>query len=223
MSNSSVVVLLHGLARTRRSLFGLAKELETDGHRTWSVTYPSRRMSIEALANELVVRIKREAPADHYFGVTHSLGGIIVRYMRDALPWRGVVMLAPPNRGSRLALALRDQPIYRWIYGPAGQDVTRPEKWPPPPDPFAVIAGTKGGSLGNPVSWVTRGARFFPPESPNDGTLAVEETKLEGMRELALVEASHTFIMNHPEARARVREMLAEFDGRSLRGHGSAA
>lgn len=216
--SGSVVVLLHGLARTRRSLLGLSRDLEKEGYRTWSVTYPSRRLGIDALAAELAARIRREAPSKHYYAVTHSLGGIIVRHMRDALPWRGVVMLAPPNRGSRLALALRDQPIYRWIYGPAGQDVTRPESWPPPPEPYAVIAGTRAGSLANPVSWVTRGARFFPPDSPNDGTVCVEECKIDGATELHLVDANHTFIMNHPEVRARVRELLAGFESAAQRG-----
>lgn len=219
----AVVVLLHGLARTSRSLLPLARDLETAGHRTWSATYPSRRLGIEALAADLAARIRREAPAERYFAVTHSLGGIIVRHMRGALPFRGVVMLAPPNRGSRLALALRDLPLYRWIYGPAGQDVTRPESWPPPPQPFAVIAGTRGGSIGNPVSWMTRGLRFFGPGEPNDGTLTVEETKLDGMMEHHLVDASHTFIMRHPEARTRVLALLAAFEQASLRAPMAAA
>jgi triacylglycerol lipase len=168
-------------------------------------------MTIEELARTLALRIRRDAPASNYVAVTHSLGGIIVRHMRDALPWRGLVMLAPPNRGSRLALALRELPLYRWLYGPAGQDVTRPDQWPLPPTPFAVVAGTRSASLSNPVSWVTKSARFFPPDSPNDGTISVDETKLDGMSEHALVDASHTFIMNHPEARRIVLRLVASY------------
>lgn len=215
------MVLLHGLARTHRSLSGLAKAIEAAGHRTWSATYPSRRLGIDALAEQVAAQIRREAPADEYLAVTHSLGGIIVRHMRDLLPWRGLVMLAPPNRGSRLAHALKDQPIYRWIYGPAGQEVCHWEAWPPPPSPFAVIAGTRSTSLANPVSWVTKSAKFFPPDTPNDGTISVEETKLEGMCAHVTVDASHTFIMNHPEARARVLGFLEAFSSEKPRREAS--
>lgn len=206
--DDATVIVLHGLARTHRSVRGLERAIAGAGFRTWSATYPSRRMSVVDLARILAERIEKEAPAKRYHAVTHSLGGILVRYMKESLPWSRVVMLAPPNRGTRIGSALRDLPLYRWLYGPAGQDLTRPERWPPPPSPFAVIAGTRSFSIANPTSWITSGASLFPPGTPNDGTISVEETKLEGMSAFAEVDATHTFIMNHARARMLALEFL---------------
>lgn len=203
-----VVVVLHGLARTHRSVAGLRRAIEAAGWPTWSATYPSRALSIGELAPLMAERIRAEAPAAHYCAVTHSMGGILVRHMRDLLPWQRVVMMAPPNNGSRIGLALREHPLYRWFYGPAGRDLTEPAAWPAPPSPFGVIAGTRSFSLGNPVSWLTRAREMFPPDSPSDGTVSVEETKLPGMAAFATVDAPHTSIMDHAEARTLALRFL---------------
>jgi len=206
----AVVVVLHGLARTHRSVSGLTAVIANAGYKTWSATYPSRQQGIQELARSIAARIRAEAPADEYHAVTHSLGGILVRHMRDELPWSRVVMLAPPNRGSRVGLALRENPLYRWAYGPAGRDLTDASSWPDPPTPFGVIAGTRSFSIGNPISWLTRSAEMFPPDAPSDGTVSVEETKHPKMAAHAEIDATHTFIMNDPRARALTLEFLAE-------------
>lgn len=203
------VLLLHGLARSRRSLASLARHLERAGHPTWSCTYPSRRLPIAELAAWVAERARAAAPAEAYLGVTHSLGGILVRHMAGLLRWRRVVMLAPPNDGSRVARALAGHPLYRWFYGPAGQEVAAPDGWPAPPCPFAVVAGTRDVSLANPASWMTHRLGLLPPGTPSDGTVAVDETRHPDMAAFATVEASHTWIMNHPRARALVLEFLA--------------
>lgn len=204
------VVVLHGLARTAVSVAGLRRHLERAGFATWAPSYPSRRATIAELADELTLRIRDELDGD-LAAVTHSLGGLLVRHMARGLPWRGVVMLAPPNRGSRLALAFRDHPLYRWFYGPAGGEIAEPPEpdgWPAPPRPFAVIAGTRGDSPANPARWLRKARAALPPEVPSDGTVAVEETRLDGMADFATVDATHTWIVNHREARKLVVRFL---------------
>ena len=206
-----VVVFLHGLGRTHRSLDGLRKRVEQAGHETWAETYPSRTMSIADLAELEAARIREALPERELIAVTHSLGGILVRHMRDMLPWKGAVMLAPPNRGSRVAQRLgQESRIIRTIMGPTILELGDPEGWPPPPEPFAVIAGTAGATIGNPPSWIIGAKKIYPPDMPHDGTVAVEETKLEGMADFATVEASHTWMMNHPETQRLVLDFLRE-------------
>ena len=164
---------------------------------------------MRALAVELASRIREDLPGRELFAVTHSLGGIVVRCMSDALPWRGVVMIAPPNNGSRVAAALGGLPAYRWFYGDAGQEMRREGDWPAPPTPFAVIAGTRGLSPTNPVSWLTSAARLFPVGVAHDGTVAVEETRYAGMTSFDTVDADHTWIMNHPDVQKLVLRFLA--------------
>src|SRR5258706_2601560 len=97
------VVLLHGLGRTYRSMSRLAHAAEAVGYKTVNLDYPSRGKSIEALAASIVPEALgrcREAHAAPVNFVTHSMGGIIVRYYieKNRLPELGrVVMLSPPN------------------------------------------------------------------------------------------------------------------------------
>ena len=204
------VVLLHGLARTHRSMDGLRRFVESLGYPTWSRTYPSRRGAIEELAAAVAGQIREEVGERPVLAVTHSMGGILVRYMREMLAWQGAVMLAPPNQGSQVASAMVRSRLYRWVYGPAGRDLCDASRWPPPPAPFAVIAGTSGATIGNPPSWVIAGLRLMPAGERHDGTVLVRETRLTGMSGFAEVPASHTYLMNHPETRALIARFLAE-------------
>lgn len=205
------VVLLHGLARRSSSLAGMRRFLERAGFPTWTITYASRRRAIEDAAREVTDKILESIPDRPLCAVTHSLGGILIRHMHDPrLAWRHIVMLAPPNQGSQVAHALRDNPLFRWFYGEAGQQLGRGPNWPAPPAPFAVIAGTRGDALTNPARWLP--ARPFAAGIANDGTVAVDETRLDGMAAFATVPATHTWIMDDAEVRALTQAFLT--DGR---------
>lgn len=202
-----LVVLLHGLARGHGSMAKLGAVLRRHGFETWSRTYPSRRHSIAYLASALTEQLAEVAEDRPLHAVTHSMGGIILRHLRDPrLRWSRVVMLAPPNQGSRLAAGLVRNPLFRWFYGPAGRELADASAWPAPPAPFAVIAGTRNLALGNPTSWTV--GRRFPPGVRNDGTVAVDETKLPGMTAFAEVDATHTWIMNAQEAHRLILAFL---------------
>jgi len=194
-----LVVLLHGLARGHGSMARLDGYLRKHGFETWSHTYPSRRHSIAYLASALTDQLVDVAGDRPLYAVTHSMGGIIVRHFRDPrLHWTRIVMLAPPNRGSQLAAGLVRNPLFKWFYGPAATELADASAWPEPPAPFAVIAGTRNLALSNVTSWTV--GRRFPAGVRNDGTVAVDETKLPGMAAFAEVDATHTWIMNSVEA-----------------------
>ena len=202
-----VVVLLHGLARGHGSMTRLGRVLRGAGFPTWSRTYPSRRHSISYLASEITEWIVAEAGDRPVCAVTHSMGGVIVRHLHDPrIRWERIVMLAPPNQGSQLAAGLVRNPVFRWYYGPAGAELADGSGWPPPPAPFAVIAGTRSVALTNVTSWTL--GRRFAASTPNDGTVAVAETRLDGMDAFAEVDATHTWIMNDPRAQAMVVSYL---------------
>ena len=194
-----LVVLLHGLARGHGSMAKLDAFLRAHGFETWRRSYPSRRHSIAYLATALTEQLVEVAGERPLCGVTHSLGGIVVRHLRDPrLHWSRIVMLAPPNQGSRIAAGLVRNPLFRWFYGPAGRELADPAAWPDPPAPFAVIAGTRSVAVSNVTSWTV--GRRFAAGVRNDGTVAVDETKLAGMSAFAEVDATHTWIMNAQEA-----------------------
>ncbi len=183
----------------------LRRQIQAAGYETWARTYPSRSRSLQELGDQVVTQIRDELGDRPVAAVTHSMGGVLARHMAAALPWQRLVMVAPPNRGSAVAATINENPIFRWFYGPAGQQLASPEHWPVPDLPFAVIAGTRGLSWKNATSVLSAGLKVFA--GPNDGTVSVDETQLDGMADFATVDATHTWIMYHPE----VVEMILRF------------
>jgi len=204
------VVLLHGLARTSLSMAHLARSLAEDGYRVANIDYPSRDYPIEELAPMAVEAGIAECDAGgpirvvHF--VTHSLGGILVRYYyAHHEPGRlgRVVMLAPPNQGSHAADAMRDVPGFEWLNGPAGFQLGKgpesvPLSLPAPAFEFAVIAGDRT------IDPVTSAVL----EDPDDGRVSVSDTRLDGMRDFRVIDASHAFIMQDGEAIRLARNFL---------------
>ena len=202
------LVLLHGLGRTRWSLWPVAREAARRGYQVHNLGYPSRRARIEELAEnvgERVLHVAGNGPVDV---VTHSMGGIVLRaaVAGGSLPQeavRRVVMLAPPNHGSELADRLRDFRVYRFATGPAGRQIgtnedSVPRRLPPPPFEVGIIAGRKSA---NPVFGRVLGAE-------SDGKVTVGSTQLDGMRDRVVVDRAHTFIMWAPDVLGHVFSFL---------------
>lgn len=181
-----LVVLLHGLGRTRRSLARLDRALTQAGFTTARLDYPSTRRPIQDHAATVADLLDHlETPLRLSF-VSHSLGGLITRQLlRYDAPWRSalerIVMIAPPNQGASLAASLDKGKLMRGVLGPSyGQIAEGFAATLPVPDvPFAIFAGEVVGV-------------------PGDGLLTVDETRLDGMSEHHVVPAIHTFLMNHP-------------------------
>ncbi|WP_197493027.1 esterase/lipase family protein [Woeseia oceani] len=195
------VVLLHGMARTERSMVPMEKALTAAGYAVANVGYPSREHPIALLAplavDEGVAECRRLRPDGPIHFVTHSLGGILLRYYTNEqrLDDLGrVVMLGPPNNGSAAADKWRLLPGFDFINGPAGSELGKgddsvPLKLGAPTFEFAVIAGDR--SI-DPVTYVML-------DKPNDGRVTVDDTKLDGMSDFRQVHASHAFMMRDRE------------------------
>jgi pimeloyl-ACP methyl ester carboxylesterase len=204
------VVLLHGLARSSRSMAPLAEFLRKRHFEVYNLDYPSREKTPEELVALVADAVQECCPPDagrvHF--VTHSLGGILVRsYLADRKPPNlgRVVMLAPPNGGSEIVDEWGGSPLFRAALGPtAAQLGTSPESLPnrigPPHFELGVIAARKSV---NPI-----GSLVIPGD--DDGAVSVERAYLEGARDFLVVEASHTFIMRDPDVARQVVHFLRE-------------
>jgi hypothetical protein len=204
----ALVVLLHGLKRTSRSMNPIARVLEANGYRVHNQPYPSAKYELSTLAEKTAAQLRPvlEGETQVHF-VTHSMGGILLRLLRanGAVPNLGrVVMLAPPNQGSELVDALGGLKLFQWLNGPAGNQLgteatSVPNSLPKVDFDLGVIAGRKSV---NPLF-----ARLIPGE--NDGKVSVARTHVDGMRELLVVNHTHTFLMSRPEVQAAVLTFLA--------------
>ena len=194
-SSSECVVLLHGLNRSWRAMRPMAEALQEAGFATANVDYPSQSGTIEEIAPVAVglgLHDCRETGATRIHFVTHSLGGILLRYQNkhDPIPDLGrVVMLGPPNQGSEIIDKTRDWPGFEMFSGDAGAELgTGADGMPallgPVDFELGVIAGT--GTI-NIFS-----SAMLP--DPDDGKVSVARTKVDGMDDFLLVGNSHRYI-----------------------------
>ena len=216
----ATVVLVHGLGRTARAMWPLARAARARGHRVVAIRYRSRRGDIASHAATLARQLREQAPEGALWFVTHSLGGIVLRFAvaHETLPEGRIaraVLLAPPNQGSEIADFWWDRRwtgrVGRWLLGPSlGELRTSPDatvmRLPPVRFPCGVIAGTRT---------LTRlSSRFI--DGPNDGKVAVRRAAVAGMRELLELPATHTFILAMPSVIAQTFHFLEH--GRFRRG-----
>ena len=199
--SSETVILLHGLCRTSRSMDKMERALTDAGYTVKNVSYPSRTAPIHKLADDAIgnaVADCRQNGVTKIDFVTHSLGGILVRsYLaRHPLPSLGrVVMLAPPNQGSKVVDKIGGWRLFKWINGPAGDELgtgtnSVPNQLGPATYPVGVIAGDRS------INWINS---LMIPGS-DDGKVSVERAKLAGMSDFVVIHATHPFIMRNREA-----------------------
>ncbi len=207
--SSECVVLLHGLNRSWRAMRPMARSLQDDGYTTVNVDYPSQLGTIEELAPRVVglgLEQCRSAGAIKVHFVTHSMGGILLRYANEQAPIKElgrVVMLGPPNQGSELVDRTRAWPGFAALSGPAGMQLgTTPESIPSQLGPvdfeLGVIAGT------NTINVL---ASALLPDL-DDGKVTVARTMVDGMQDHIVVEDSHRFIVRSDVVLRNTRSFL---------------
>ena len=203
------VILLHGLARTPRSMKKLETYLAAKGYPVINAGYPSTREPIQTLAEKYIPNAinacQRFQPEKIHF-VTHSLGGILVRqYLQSHRLPEGfrIVMLSPPSSGSELCDYLKGLRFYKWRNGPAGQELgTDPHSIP---NMLKPVTGEIGIITGN-RSFNPLFSQLIP--GPDDGKVSVARAGLKEMKDFIVIPATHTFIMNHPQAMSQVLSFL---------------
>jgi pimeloyl-ACP methyl ester carboxylesterase len=200
------VIVLHGLIRTRSSMNGLCRVLETEGGYTvFNVSYPSTRATIDWHAENLDKIILGLDGIDEINFVAHSLGNLVIRrWMAERLDprVRRMVMLGPPNQGAQIARRRELRPLMVTLFGPAGRQFAR--HWPEiaprlaiPACQFGIIAGGRGSPRGyNPML-----------TGDDDLVVAVDETRLDGAADFTVVPVPHTFLMTN----RRVHELTLNF------------
>jgi pimeloyl-ACP methyl ester carboxylesterase len=212
-----VVVLLHGLGRSRSAMAGISQHLVTEGKlNVVSVGYASTRADIHKHAERLGRILSRMNEVTQLDFVAHSMGNIVLRrYMAMQLDKKTrqpcaatigrVVMLCPPNHGAQAAERLAPVNAVRFVGGPAFEQLG-PE-WASfkgslaaPKCEFGILAGGRSDDEGyNPLI-----------AGDDDMVISVATTKLAGARDYCVVPAPHTLFMDDKAVRQYTLNFLRD-------------
>lgn len=196
------VLVVHGLWMNGLETHWLRQRLEARGFAPRAFSYRSLHADLPEVVTALEEQVRVLPPPVHVVG--HSLGGLMLLALFERvadLPEGRVVLLGSPVCGSCAARA-----VARWPIGPAVlgrlalQELVgeRQRAWTQPRD-LGVIAGCTSAGMGRLVSAL--------PE-PNDGTVAVEETRISGVKEHLVLPVTHTGMLFSGEVAERSARFL---------------
>ena len=202
------VVLLHGIWMPGSEMWFVKRRLEADGAFAGHLfSYPSVADSLDENAARLHAFVLEKGFERVHF-VGHSLGGVVALRMLatcDDVPPGRVVCLGSPLAGSRAAEVLGGHAWGRKLAGRTLSEgvVHEPaSRWALPVTAerdVGIIAGSLSLGLGRIVT-------SFAGE--NDGTVAVEETRLEGAKDHLTLPVSHTTLATSRDVADQVAAFL---------------
>lgn len=197
------VVILHGIARSSSHMQPIAEALKKQGYDVINLDYPSTRYKLEELVENINDDLSKKLVEDKTVNfVGYSMGGILVRaIIKEHKPEKlgRVVQLAPPNHGSEVADFMKDNYLYKKIFGPAGAQLTTNNK------DTEKLLGKVDYELG-----VIAGNSSIDPfssyiiDGDDDGKVSVESTKINEMTDHIVVSASHTFFPSNADVQKQV-------------------
>jgi pimeloyl-ACP methyl ester carboxylesterase len=188
------VILMHGLGHGRLSMKKMAQYLrKSSDFNIFNISYASTRQEMTAHAQSLARIVESLEGIDEIHFVAHSMGNLVIRrYLFDHNDPRigRIVMLGPPNDGAQLAKRYGKR-LYKLLAGQSGDQLGRhwdqlKDKLATPKVQFGIIAGSQPvAGQGNPL--IT---------GNDDLVVRVEETKLPGAADFAILPVAHSFLMN---------------------------
>jgi pimeloyl-ACP methyl ester carboxylesterase len=201
LSPAPLVVLVHGLWFGSWSLGLLARRLRQAGFEPRRFRYHSIRAGLAEHAHALRQFVGSPGSQPVHF-VAHSLGGLVTLCMlaeEAGLPSGRVVLLGSPLRGSAAARKSARLPGAGRLLGAAQPALRSGFATMAADRDIGMIAGSRSIGLGMLLGGLGE---------PGDGTVAVAETRSEGLREHRLLPVTHTGMLFSRQVAREVAHFL---------------
>lgn len=197
----SDIVLVHGLWNRGWMMARMAKRLQASGHHVRIFSYPTRADNLNGHADQLHYFVRAgETAGCHLVG--HSMGGLVILNMLsryDDLPPGRVVLMGTPVKGSNVVKRMQGLPGHGFIFGKARDNLLKGFQFSPAGRETGMIRGTREFGFGQIAGKQTE---------PNDGSVCVSETELEGLRDTVDLKVSHSEMLISAEVTEQVDQFL---------------
>ena len=195
------ILLVHGLWNRGWSMAAMAKRLRARGHVVMVFSYPTRSNGLNGHADELHHFIS-QAPPEELHLVGHSMGGLVILNMLsrfDDVPPGRVVLMGTPVRGSQMVRRLENLPGQKLLFGKVAEDLLKGFRQIPDTRQTGMIRGTRALGLGRIVG---------KHDEPNDGSVAVSETLLQGLADAIELPVAHSEMLLSSEVVVQVEQFI---------------
>jgi hypothetical protein len=214
-----IVLFLHGIQEFKGFWALNVRDIRREAARqglfveTCPLNYASACERVEYFADALAETVEALPPETPLVAVCHSMGGLVLNtYLKSRgrpategpHPFEAAIYLGTPFAGSPFADGLKNWFLYRWLFGPAGQQlITAPAHladFPWPDCRTVCIAGSKPPKGYFPWDWVIPG--------DDDGVVSVASALPEQATERVTLRGYHVWQMMVRPARKKIVEVV---------------
>lgn len=179
------VVVLHGLYMSGFVMRPLCARLQKHGYEILNLSYNTLNPDTSSIFERIDAFI---ADQDCAF-VCHSMGGLIARrYLsnnsKQACRVKKVFTLGTPHKGAQIARHMQQKGMKALLKNSIEYLVSDNQDWPFNAKLYSIAGDLPLGLL-----------PFFEQGKPSDGTVMVDETKLQGMAQHKVFHLSHTSLI----------------------------
>ena len=202
MKSKRAIVCIHGLWMKGPVFWFIQRSLRELDAKIYLFSYATIREPI-ARSSEQLARYLQAIDADQIDFIAHSMGGLLLFELFARVKderFRRVVLLGTPLRGSAVARALGECSFFKYFLGKSGNTLAKGiSEWTAPAETI-MIAGSKNIGMGQ----LFRKALTMP----NDGTVAVAETRYPALSAHYLIPETHSSLLFSKQAIKIIKKFL---------------
>ncbi|WP_028114232.1 esterase/lipase family protein [Ferrimonas kyonanensis] len=196
------LVMLHGLYMHHTIMRPLAALMRNQGWQVDGFSYNSLAIDPDVLFRRLD---RRRRPGQPMYLLGHSLGGVLIRQYAEQHPLppgSRLVTLGSPHQGATVTRQLQKWNLLGLLGNAHEHGLLPTERRDYNADtPLGSLAGDAGIGMGKLLTNLSN--------TPNDGTVTVDETRIDGMSDHIVLPVSHTSMLLSAEVARQTHLFLS--------------